>query len=70
MSTTTTRGQEMNLLSEQLAMARIRELEDLAEVRRPEVVTAIREHAARRRAYRWILLSRWAQRRADRAFPR
>ncbi|MGH3519712.1 MAG: hypothetical protein ACRDQ7_20425 [Haloechinothrix sp.] len=57
----------MDLLTEQVAAVRLREREELEAARRPEVEEAIREHKARRRAYRWARLSRWAARKAERA---
>lgn len=61
------RNNEMNLLNEQLARVRIRELEQRAIQPRPEVAEAIRLHRSRRRAHRWTQLARWAESRAAQA---
>lgn len=60
----------MEALTEQIAAARLCELEGLAQPGRPEVVAARRAYQSRRRALAWKRLARWVSGRAEKAAER
>ncbi|MQA63335.1 MAG: hypothetical protein GEU86_18000 [Actinophytocola sp.] len=57
----------MEALTEQIATARLRELEGLAQPGRPAVADAKRAYQSRRRALAWERLAGWASGRAEKA---
>lgn len=57
----------MEILIEQIAGARLREVEGLAQPGRLEVAAAKRAYQSRRKALAWERLARWASGRAEKA---
>lgn len=57
----------MEILTEHIAAARLREVEGLAQPDRPEVAAAKRAYQSRRKALAWERLARWVSGRAEKA---